>query len=95
MKCFKPGREIHLFFVVCMNDAMIGNVRHNTGPEIILPSTACIEYLIHQCMIQLTAKYQHKLVRMRAELASLNHCVVSFLSRAGANWCFYYYTLWI
>ena len=29
--------------------------------------------------------------KMRAELASLNHCTVLFLSRTGANLCWYYY----
>ena len=29
---------------------------------------------------------------MRAELANLNHCAVSFLSRAADNLCWYYYT---
>ena len=28
---------------------------------------------------------------MRADLASLNHCAVPFLSRAGANLCWYHY----
>ena len=30
---------------------------------------------------------------MRAELAGLNHCAVTFLSRADANLCWYYYTI--
>ena len=30
---------------------------------------------------------------MRAKLASLNHCAVPFLSRAAANFCWYYYTM--
>ena len=29
---------------------------------------------------------------MSANLANLNHCAVHFLSRAGANLCWYYYT---
>ena len=29
---------------------------------------------------------------MRAKLGTLNHCEVPFLSRAGANLCWYYYT---
>ena len=29
---------------------------------------------------------------MRAKLANLNDCAVPFLSRAGANLCWYYYT---
>ena len=29
---------------------------------------------------------------MRAKLANLNHCAVPFLSRAGVNSCWYYYT---
>ena len=31
--------------------------------------------------------YQHKLIKMRAELAGLNHCAVPFLSRAIASLC--------
>ena len=34
--------------------------------------------------------YQLKLTKMRAELANLNHCAVSFLSRATANLYWYY-----
>ena len=30
---------------------------------------------------------------MRAKLANPNHCAVPFLSRAGANLCWYYYSL--
>ena len=30
---------------------------------------------------------------MRAKLGTLNHCAVPFLSRAGANLCWYYYTI--
>ena len=32
-----------------------------------------------------------KLIKMSAELASLNHCAVPFLSRAVVNLCWYYY----
>ena len=31
--------------------------------------------------------YQLKLIKMRAELANLNDCVVPFLSRAAVNLC--------
>ena len=34
--------------------------------------------------------YQHKLIKMRSELAILNHCAVPFLSRAATNLCWYY-----
>ena len=34
--------------------------------------------------------YQLKLIKMRAELANLNHCAVQFLSRAAVNLCWYY-----
>ena len=30
------------------------------------------------------------MIKMRSELASLNHCAVLFLSRAGANLYWYY-----
>ena len=33
------------------------------------------------------------MTKMRAELANLNHCAVSLLSRAAANLCWYYYIL--
>ena len=35
--------------------------------------------------------YKGKLVKMRAELASLNYCAIPFLSRTCANLCWYYY----
>ena len=38
--------------------------------------------------------YQLKLIRMRVKLAILNHCAVPFLSRAAANLCWYYYTMY-
>ena len=31
---------------------------------------------------------------MHAELANLNHCAVSFLSRAAVNLCWYYYSIY-
>ena len=31
---------------------------------------------------------------MRAELVNLNHCAVPFLSRAAANLCWYYYSIY-
>ena len=34
--------------------------------------------------------YQHKLIKIRTELSTLNHCTVPFLSRAAANFCWYY-----
>ena len=40
---------------------------------------------------KMVISYQLKLVKMRAELANLNHCVVHFLSRAAVNLCWYYY----
>ena len=36
--------------------------------------------------------YQLKLIKMRAKLASVNHCAVPFLSRAVVNLCRYYYS---
>ena len=39
--------------------------------------------------------YQLKLIKMRSELANLNDCAVPFLSRAAANLCWYYYTMYI
>ena len=33
-------------------------------------------------------------MKMRAELARLNHCAVPFLSRAAVNLCWYYYTIY-
>ena len=36
--------------------------------------------------------YQLKLIKMHAKLGTLNHRAVPFLSRAGANLCWYYYT---
>ena len=33
--------------------------------------------------------YQHKLIKMCAELANSNHCTVLFLTRAGAKLCWY------
>ena len=36
--------------------------------------------------------YQIKLIKMRAELANLNHCAVPFLNRAAVNLCWYYDT---
>ena len=32
---------------------------------------------------------------MRAKIANLNHCAVLFLSRAAANLCWYYYTIYL
>ena len=40
----------------------------------------------------LLIKYQRKLIKMRAELANLNHCAVPFLTRASAFLCWYYFT---
>ena len=41
------------------------------------------------CMIALQCCYQLNFIKMRAELASLNHCAVLFLNRAS-NLCWYY-----
>ena len=38
--------------------------------------------------------YQLKLIKMRTELANLNHCAVPFLSRAAVNLSWYYLTLY-
>ena len=43
------------------------------------------------CQHQLVLSYQLKLIKMRANLASLKYCAVPFLRRAGANLCWYYY----
>ena len=39
--------------------------------------------------------YQHKLIKMHAELATLNTCAVPFLSRAAVNLSWYYYTIYL
>ena len=45
----------------------------------------------HHKNVSITS-YQLKLIKMRAELANLNHCAVPFLSRADVNLCWYYTT---
>ena len=49
-------------------------------------------YRQHELWIYVT-NYQHKLIKMRAELAILNQCAVPFLSRTAANLCWYYYKI--
>ena len=44
--------------------------------------------MAHSTSLQIL--YQRKLIKMRSELASLNHCAVPFLSRAAVNLCWYY-----
>ena len=41
----------------------------------------------------LVISYQLKLIKMRTELATLNHSAVPFLSRAASNLCWYYCTM--
>ena len=48
-----------------------------------------------KCIIDICVNvisYQHKLIKMRAKLANINHCAVPLLSRAAVNLCWYYYT---
>ena len=52
------------------------------------------DYLTGKCTLYTILSYQLKLIKMCAKLANLNHCAVPFLSRAGANLCWYYYTLY-
>ena len=40
-------------------------------------------------MIYYMPSYHLKLIKMRAKLANLNDCAVSFLSRAAVNLCWY------
>ena len=43
-----------------------------------------IQYTCYTCIMYILL-YQHKMTKMRAELANLNHCVVPFLSCAAAK----------
>ena len=47
-----------------------------------------------QCTNYNVQSYLLKLIKMRAELANLNHCAVTFLSGAVVNLSWHYYTLW-
>ena len=60
-----------------------------------IPDTNCNTNRKHELIasliiILIVYHYQHKLIKMRAELANLNHCAVPFLSRAAVNLCWYY-----
>ena len=52
--------------------------------SLIAVDAAVAEHLYNFC-------YQHKLIKMRAELGSLNHCAVPFLSHVTANLCWVKY----
>ena len=55
----------------------------------IIFSGSCF-YCDYRYMFEVQS-YQLKLMKFRAKLASLNHCAVAFLSRAGANLYYYSY----
>ena len=59
--------------------------------HMVVHCAICIE-IKYKCLYKnlMYAIVQHKLVKMHAELASLNHCAVPFISRADANLCWYY-----
>ena len=64
-----------------------------------MPTLTCIETkhndpqkgVLGSLVIVFVISYQLKLIKMRAELANLNHSVVPFLSRAVVKLCWYYY----
>ena len=46
-------------------------------------------YIVYCILYSTILSYQLKLIKMSAKLANLNHCAVSFLSRADSNLCWY------
>ena len=49
-------------------------------------SLMCVLSTVYKTNVQ---SYQRKLIKVRAELANLNHCAVSFLRRAAVNLSWY------